>query len=240
MIIGAGDFQLPLVEKAAEKYDVILVAPSVDERFDKLILRKYLYDVRDKETILEIAEKEGIAGVVTDQTDIPVRTVAYVAENIGLNGIGYEVSRVFTDKNLMREKLKASGLPYLPYLTASSYEEALKFFEELNSDVIVKPLDTQGSRGVFRVSNADELKKAFESSKSFSSNNTALIKLKRLIHYSVTPPRGKNSFLCGKSRFIVKIDCISANLRNSLTVNGNSLNNNLVADNVFLNKRGII
>ena len=175
MIIGAGDFQLPLVEKAAEKYDVILVAPSVDERFDKLILRKYLYDVRDKETILEIAEKEGIAGVVTDQTDIPVRTVAYVAENIGLNGIGYEVSRVFTDKNLMREKLKASGLPYLPYLTASSYEEALKFFEELNSDVIVKPLDTQGSRGVFRVSNADELKKAFESSKSFSSNNTALI-----------------------------------------------------------------
>lgn len=36
MIIGAGDFQLPLVEEAAKTCDVVLVAPSVDERFKKL------------------------------------------------------------------------------------------------------------------------------------------------------------------------------------------------------------
>ena len=175
MIIGAGDFQLPLVEKAAEKYDVILVAPSVDERFDKLISKKYLYDVRDKETILDIAKREGIVGVITDQTDIPVRTVAYVAEKLGLNGIGYEISKVFTDKNLMREKLKKCGLPYLPYLTTSSFDEAKEFFNKINSDVIVKPLDTQGSRGVFRVKSADDLEAAFNSAKAFSTNNTALI-----------------------------------------------------------------
>ena len=104
MIIGAGDFQLPLVQKAAESCHVILVAPAIGEEFLPYIDKKYLLDVRKKEEILAIARQEQIDGVITDQTDIAVRSVAYVAEQMGLPGIGYETGCLFTDKRLMREK----------------------------------------------------------------------------------------------------------------------------------------
>ena len=105
MIIGAGDFQLPLVQRAAERFEVLLVAPAISAEFDPYYSKKLLIDVRKKEEILEFARREGIVGVITDQTDIPVRTVAYVARELGLPGIGYETGCLFTDKSLMRERL---------------------------------------------------------------------------------------------------------------------------------------
>ena len=175
MIIGAGDFQLPLVQKAAEKYRVILVAPSIDERFEKYAYRKYYHDVRDLDSILKIAKEEKIAGVITDQTDIPVRTVAYVAENLGLPGIGYETSKIFTDKSLMRETLKKAGLRTIPYITTASLSEAVSFFNSLGSAAIIKPLDTQGSRGVYRIENEEKLRELFDEAKSFSTNGKVIV-----------------------------------------------------------------
>ncbi len=175
LIIGAGDFQLPLVQKAAEKYEVCLAAPSIDERFEKHIKSKCLCDVRDYDTILEYANSEGVDGVITDQTDIPVRTVAYVAEKLNLSGIGLECAKLFTDKSLMRSKLEECSIPVLPYLTTDDIEEAKAFFNNLNSAVIVKPLDTQGSRGVIKAENEAELEAAFDISKSFSTNGKAVV-----------------------------------------------------------------
>lgn len=174
MVIGAGDFQLPLAEAAAAKGQVILVAPKIDERFDKFVSARYFVDVRDKERILTIAQNENVDGVVTDQTDIPVRTVAYVAEKMGLNGIGYEVSKLFTDKFLMREKMKELNLPILPYKLITTVDEAVSFYKDNPGEIIIKPIDTQGSRGVMKVSDAKDIADAFAAAVSFSQNGTVL------------------------------------------------------------------
>ena len=175
MIIGAGDFQLPLIKKAAEKYNVVLVAPAISDEFKKYACSCYYFDVRNKEEILKVAIEEGISGVITDQTDIPVRTVAYIAEKLGLPGIGYETSMIFTDKSLMREKLIEAGLKTIPFVNTDSISEAKTFFTNINAPVIVKPLDTQGSRGVIRVAELSELESAFNEAKSFSSNGYVLV-----------------------------------------------------------------
>ena len=148
MIIGAGEFQLPLVQRAAERFEVVLVAPAIGEEFAPYYKKSLLIDVREKEKILDFARQEQIVGVITDQTDIPVRTVAYIAEQMGLPGIGYETGCLFTDKSLMREKLSQLGLPVLPNKTVFSVEEAAEFYRSLGGSVIIKPLDTQGSRAL--------------------------------------------------------------------------------------------
>lgn len=176
MVIGAGDFQLPLVQRAAQEgHEVVVVAPAVDERFDKFITAKHLIDVRMQDEILQIAIKEKIDGIVTDQTDIPVRTVAYVAEKMGLSGIGYEVSRLFTDKNLMREKLIELEIPVLPFKLVRNEKEAEDFFDEISGKVILKPTDTQGSRGVIKADSKEAVSEAFRFASSFSQNKTVLI-----------------------------------------------------------------
>ena len=175
LIIGAGDFQLPLVQRASRSYNVLLAAPVISDAFKPYIADSLLTDVRDKERILEYAREHSVCGVITDQTDIAVRSVAYVAENLGLPGIGYETGHLFTDKSLMRKRMTELGIKLLPNRTVSSLEEALAYYDEIGGNVSIKPLDTQGSRGVQICRSANDLKSKYEEASRWSSNHSVLI-----------------------------------------------------------------
>ena len=175
LIIGAGDFQLPLVQRASLSYNVLLAAPVVSDIFKPYIKDAFLVDVRDKEQILDYARKNRICGVITDQTDIAVRSVAYVAEQMGLPGIGYETGCLFTDKSRMRARMAELGIKLLPNRTVASLEEAEAYYSEIGGSVIIKPLDTQGSRGVQVCRSASELASKYEEAARWSSNHNVLI-----------------------------------------------------------------
>lgn len=175
LIIGAGDFQLPLVQKAAESYEVLLAAPTIGEAFTPYISKKLIVDVRDKDAILAFAQENQIDGVITDQTDIPVRTVAYVAEKMGLAGIGIEAGELFTDKALMRKKMEELGIPVLPHKVVHSIEEAFAYYVDLGGSVIIKPVDTQGSRGVQAVHSVEELWAKYPEAARWSSDHSVIV-----------------------------------------------------------------
>ena len=175
LIIGAGDFQLPLVQRASRSYNVLLAAPVISDAFKPYITDSLLIDVRDKEGILAYARERGICGVITDQTDIAVRSVAYVAQELGLPGIGYETGCLFTDKSLMRKRMAELGIKLLPNRTVFSEQEALEYYAEIGGDVIIKPLDTQGSRGVQICRSAEELRSKYAEAARWSSDHSVLI-----------------------------------------------------------------
>lgn len=175
MIIGSGDFQLPLVEEAAKDCRVVLVGPAVDERFLPLVDKIYYLDVREEKKILEIARAERIDGVITDQTDISVRTVAYVAEEMGLPGISSATGFLFTNKSAMRSRLRELGLPTLPYQETDSLDEAVAFFRSVNGACIIKPEDNQGSRGVAEVHTEAELAEKYEEAARYSRSGRVIV-----------------------------------------------------------------
>ncbi len=184
LVIGAGDFQLPLVQQAAKTCEVLLAAPVISPAFDPYISDRLIVDVRDEESILSFAQAHKIDGVITDQTDIAVRSVAYVAEKMGLPGIGYETGLLFTDKSRMRSRLAELGLPLLANRTVSSVEEAVAFYRELVSSadrstdpvrVIIKPLDTQGSRGVQVCAGEQEIRDKYPEAARWSGNHEVII-----------------------------------------------------------------
>ncbi len=174
-IVGAGDFQLPLVKEAAKENTVVLIAPMIGDAFRPYISKECLIDVRDKERALAFCQEEQIDGIITDQTDISVRTVAYVAEKMGLPGIGYEKGILFTDKSEMRRVMESVGIPCLPNRTVDSAEDAVAFFREHGEKpMIIKPLDSQGSRGIYACYSEADLRKCFEDSRRFSSNGKVI------------------------------------------------------------------
>lgn len=176
MIIGAGVYQKPLIFRTVERgYETIVVAPEISDDIASAVDVCFYEDVRNEDGILEIARTQNIDAALTDQTDIAVRSVAYVAENLGLPGISYETACLFTDKFLMRERCKQLGIKTLPYQLTTSLEEAMAFFDALDSDAIIKPLDNQGSRGVQRVSTREELKAKYAEAAQYSRNNMVLI-----------------------------------------------------------------
>src|SRR6266702_4770466 len=127
MIVGAGMNQTPLIKKAHQMgFQTIVI--SIDGDYPGLLIadKSYIIDIRQKEEILEVARLEIISGVVSDQLDGAVRTVAYVAEQMGLPGIGYDCALKFTNKYTMRQLCKEVGVPVPEHFQVASLEEAIQ------------------------------------------------------------------------------------------------------------------
>jgi biotin carboxylase len=163
MILGAGQYQIPLIKLAQQEgFETIAVSEPGEYPGFSAADKSYEVDVREKEKILRIARQEKIHGILTDQTDIAVPTVAYVAEEMGLPGIGYQTAVRFTDKYTMRQHCEEIGIPVPRYLQASSLTEAHHHALHVGFPLVVKPADSQGSRGVAKVHSRDDLEQKFE------------------------------------------------------------------------------
>lgn len=176
MILGAGVGQLPFINIAHQKGAyVIVISPEGDYPGIKLADQFYALDTRDKEGILAIAEKEKIDAITTDQTDVSVPAAAYVAEKLGLRGIGYERARTFTDKYKMRCAADKLGIHVPKFELAETLEEARECIGHMSMPVIIKPTDSSGSRGVFRIDTVDDLAIYFQKSIQYSYSNKVII-----------------------------------------------------------------
>ena len=164
MILGAGQCQVPIIKQAQQmSFETIAVSVGGDYPGLSVADKSYEIDVCEKEKILEVAQQEEISGILTDQTDISVPTVAYVAEQMGLPGIGYDCALRFTNKYKMRQYCEKIGVPVPKHFQAASITEAYEAAKQLCFPLVVKPVDSQGSRGVSKVNNPHELEGKFQS-----------------------------------------------------------------------------
>jgi len=176
MILGAGQLQVPILEKAKERgYEVVIVSPDPDQPgipYADFIVNA---DVRDEIAILAAAREYQINGITTDQTDLPVRTAAYVADQMGLPSIGYETGRLFTDKYRQREKSSQLGISSPKFFLTHSLEEALDHISEIGYPAIIKPIDSQASHGVARITNENELTEKYQDAVAYSREGGVLL-----------------------------------------------------------------
>ena len=106
MILGAGIYQVPLIE-TAKKMGLYTIVVSIPGNYPGFALADKVYyeNTVDEDKILEIAKKERIKGIVTSGTDVCMKTVGRVCDAMGLNGLSYEASKVAVDKNADEEPL---------------------------------------------------------------------------------------------------------------------------------------
>ena len=160
LILGASQFQLPLIIKAQETGAyVIVIAPHANYPGIKVADKVYFHDAKDEEYVLEVARKENVDGVISDQGEIFVRPIAYAAEKMGLPGNGYETALLYTNKYRMREKTRELGLPTIDSKKVKTLDEAINAFREFGRLAIIKPVDSSNSRGIFKIYDENELKK---------------------------------------------------------------------------------
>lgn len=176
MIIGGGKWQVPIIKKAKKLgYTVINTNLYSNSEGFKYSDFSYVVNVLDKKGNFEVAKKHKPDAVITDQSDIAVNTVAYIAEKLGLLGVGIDVADLYTNKSRMRQELKAKNLHHPKYKVCKSLEEALAFLNELQGKAIIKPLSSQSSRGVVKINSINELKRSYAKTLTYSINNSILI-----------------------------------------------------------------
>ncbi|MBR1884108.1 MAG: ATP-grasp domain-containing protein [Clostridia bacterium] len=158
-IIGANDFQNPLILKAKELgYETHVFAWQDGSIGEKTADFFYPISIIEKEKILEKCIEIGIDGITTIASDLATVTVNYVASKMGLVGNTIECNKKSTNKYEMRKALKNFGVPTVNFKAVSSLEEIDDI--DMNYPLIVKPTDRSGSRAITKVMNIVELKDA--------------------------------------------------------------------------------
>lgn len=176
MILGAGEGQIPFLNICKKRgYETIVVSIPGNYPGFKLADKSFFVDTRDKEKILELAKQENIDAILTDQTDVSVPTVAYVAEKMGLRGIGYNTSLKFTNKYLMRKAAQEAGVPVPCFGRVTSLKDAIELAKKIGFPLMIKPVDSSGSRGVIKINSLDELNENYSIAENYSTDNSVLL-----------------------------------------------------------------
>ena len=169
LIVGVGVGQVPFLEICRAKgYEIIAVSIPGDYPGFKFADKIYYVDIHDKTRILKIAIEEKIDAILTDQNDVGIATVAFVAEKLGFRGIGYDTALKFTDKYLMRKSAEEAGIGVPDFYHTTNLDEALNIVQDTGYPVIIKPADSCGSRGVRLINSAEDLNREYNSTKSYS------------------------------------------------------------------------
>ncbi|ADO77557.1 ATP-grasp domain-containing protein [Halanaerobium praevalens] len=176
LILGGGSSQLSLIKKAKKMGHQVVVADYYPDAPGKKIADfSSLSSTFNPEANLKTALKYQVDGVLTSGTDQPVYTAAYVAEKLNLKPyLKIETAKAVTNKKIMKNKFLSSGIPTVNFkiIKKNFFDSELK---DLNSPYVVKPLDSQGQRGVFKLNSIAQIREKFEEVLSFSREEEILV-----------------------------------------------------------------
>ena len=177
LILGAGEGQVPLIQRAkhAGCY-VIVVSPNGNYPGFAYADECAYADISNAERILEVAKQLQIQAIATDQTDVSISSVQYVAQALNLPCIKCDNIDNFRYKSLMREICYQNGIPTILFCSTNDVNNAIEFYNTLSDHkAIVKPVDSQGSRGVTVVESIAELQDAFSVAQKYSKSQNVII-----------------------------------------------------------------
>lgn len=176
MVLSGLSAQIPLINRlhdfGCEVYDVNLYenSPAFEYADHSAIM-----NILDNEACLNYARKNGIDAIMSEQCDIATTTIAYVATELGLPNIGNDMARLYTNKFAMREFGIANGIPTPEFKICYSKQEAVDFFNNLGKKIIIKPLDSNSSRGVYTIESLEDLEEHFDATMACSLREKAVL-----------------------------------------------------------------
>lgn len=177
MLLGGLRYLIPVIEVAHRHgFHVITVDYVPDNIAHKYSDEYYNISTMDKEAILELAKRIQIDGIMSFAIDAGAVSAAYVAEKMGIPfQCSYESTCILQDKALFRDYLAKNGFNTPKAKGYSSIEEALKEIDAFSWPIMVKPVDSCGSKGVVKVEKKEDLKKSIEFAISESHNGHFII-----------------------------------------------------------------
>ena len=177
LIFGGGLNQLLLVKSAKDLgYRTIVIDPIPDATAKKIADVFEVIAPKDYEKTKETALKYNVKGIVTCQMENPLLIMAQLAED--LNFIFPSQQSVLNARNkyLMKECFINAGVACAKGRRIRLDEELKrKYCEEIGFPLIIKPVDSFSSKGVFKVNKFEEIEGYIASVRNFSSTGDILI-----------------------------------------------------------------
>jgi biotin carboxylase len=176
LMVGAGRHQRRAIQRACE---VGLRVVAVDRNPEAPGLAAAdegeVVDFTDIEAVIEAGRRHGVNGVLTVSADRAVPVVAAVAEALGLPGIGVETSHLMTHKVAMRRLFAERGVPQPAFAALRGMSERHAALAATGVPAVLKPADSGGQRGVFRIGSLDDLEAHLHAALAESRGGEAIV-----------------------------------------------------------------
>lgn len=175
LVLAGGFPQIKLITELKKRgYFVILADYNEDPVARKYCDKFYKESTLDVNAIKKIAQEEKVDFLITACTDQALLTVAKVSEELHLSCyIDYKTALNVTNKQYMKDIFVKNGISTAKHIIMEKFDESK--IKDFAYPMIVKPVDCNSSKGVIKVFNIDELKKAFELDIKLSRTKTAII-----------------------------------------------------------------
>jgi len=176
LMVGAGRHQRRAIERARELgLRVVAVdrnpeAPGLAAADDAAVV-----DFTDVDAVTDAGRRHNVDGVLTVSADRAVPIVAAVAEGLGLPGIGVETAHLMTHKVAMRRLFAERGVSQPAFAALRRLSERHAALEETGLPAVLKPVDSGGQRGVFRLESMDDLEAHLHAALAESRSGEAIV-----------------------------------------------------------------
>jgi biotin carboxylase len=176
LFVGAGRHQRRALRRVKELgARVVAVDRNVDAPGFEVADVAETVDFTDVASVVEVARRHGVEGVMTFAADRAVPVVAAVAEELGLPGIGPETAHLMTNKIAMRRRLADAGVSQPRFAALRHVREVRAAVEAVGFPAVLKPADSAGQRGLFLVTSVDEVERRLHASLAQSVEEEAIL-----------------------------------------------------------------
>lgn len=200
MILGAGIYQVPLI-KTARKMGIHTIAVSIPGNYPGFQFAdevNYTNTV-DYEAITTLAKEKRIDGIVTAGTDVAVITIGKVCDTLGLKGLSFEAAQIAANKELMKEAYVREGVRTARFCKVSFDENVLNKVSDFTYPMIVKAIDSSGSRGITRINSAEDFPEAVAAAKAVTRKDYYIVE-----EFITGSEFGAQAFVCdGQLQFVL-------------------------------------
>jgi biotin carboxylase len=176
LFVGAGIHQRRAIQRARAD-GLRVVAVDADPHAAGLALADVgePVDFGDVAAVVDAGRRHEVDGVLTISADRAVPVVATVTEQLGLPGIGMDTAHRMTNKVAMRRTLAEAGVPQPRFAAIRRLNEADAALAEVGLPAVLKPADSGGQRGVFRLDSRGDLERHLHAALAESPTEEAIV-----------------------------------------------------------------
>lgn len=177
MLLGGLSYLLPVIREAHNMGIYVITADYLPNNIAHKYSDEYCnVSIIDKEEVLKKAQSLQIDGIMSFAVDPGVVSAAYVAEKMQLPfQCSYKAATILQNKHLFRQFLAENGFNSPKAKGYNNVNEALEDVDFFSWPVIVKPVDSAGSKGVSKVERKEDLSEAISYALSEAHNGYFII-----------------------------------------------------------------
>ncbi|MDO5018423.1 MAG: ATP-grasp domain-containing protein [Lagierella massiliensis] len=161
LILGGSSYLVPIINTAKNMGIYTITCDYIPDNIAHNYSDEYHnISILDKEKVYDLANRLKVDGVMSFATDPGVITAAYVCEKLNLPSPPLKSVEILQNKDLFRKFLRENNFN-VPYSESfNSYEEVKANSFKFKYPIIIKPVDSAGSKGVTKLIGPKGLKEA--------------------------------------------------------------------------------